>query len=163
MELRERLELAQEMVSLPLEMTAMTELGLQKGWITVPPENRDRLLEECKKFDEEVRALKERVLAKLLVERANPSEVHLFYAQELQKLVDAATLTGATLGVRYEGKTVAQGLEEIAESLSCSCESAWQEATGQQIAPEKLQQIVQQAKEHLKKIAQLARAAEHSA
>lgn len=157
----ERLALAQEMVSLPLEMTAMTELGLHKGWITIPEENRSRLLEECKRFDQELRALKERVLAKLLVEKADPREVHIFYAQELQKLVDEVTIKSAALGVRYEGRAIAEGLEEMAESLSCGCESVGQELS---LPPEKWQRIVQQAKEHLKQVAQRARAlAEHNA
>ncbi len=65
---RSRLELAQEMVALPIELTPMTEIGLQRGWVTVPEENRDQLILECKKFDEELRTLKEKVMAKLLVD-----------------------------------------------------------------------------------------------
>lgn len=159
---RSRIELAQEIVALPLELTAMTEIGLQRGWITVPEGNRNQLISECKKFDEELRALKERMIAKLFVDKVDPVEVSGFYAQELQRLVQAATAKGAELGERYEGKTIAEMLEEFAQR-SCDCsslESAWKEATGQEIAPGKLQQIVQLYQENLRRMAQIAKRAE---
>lgn len=154
---KERIQQAWEMVDTPINMTAFYQLGLQEGSITAS--DQERLLESARRFDQRFNQLRREAFERVALQGESPQAAAQSFAQQLEDLVMQFIEEGVRLGERYEGKSLAESLEEAADQI-CNCDAELSREFG--LDPERVRRIAEKAKERMKKLAQQVRELELS-
>ncbi|MCS6936908.1 MAG: hypothetical protein RMJ96_06210 [Candidatus Bipolaricaulota bacterium] len=149
----ERIQQAREMTDLPLDITTLYQLGLQAGRIT--SSDPEQLLDSARRFDQRFNQLRRDAFERVALQGEDPQGVSQSFAQQLENLVMQFMEEGIQLGERYEGKSIAEILEEAAEQIGeCDAEELSREFG---LDPERVRRIAEQSKEGMKRMAQQVR------
>ncbi|MCS7198539.1 MAG: hypothetical protein NZ930_07705 [Candidatus Bipolaricaulota bacterium] len=153
----ERIQQAWQMLDTPINITAFYELGLQAGRITAS--DQERLLESARRFDQRFNQLRQEAFERVALQGEDPQKVSQSFAQQLENLVMQFIEEGVRLRERYEGKSIAEILEEAAEEI-CDCDAELSREFD--LDPERVRRIAEKAKERMQKLAQQVRELELS-